>query len=157
MTAGGVAFPALPRREQRLPDDTSAEAMRAFFATRLSDAEASVASEGASGEELSHLVRAAVRLAMVERLLSRCDRAEAVLSNTLSFLTWLAVEHPELHAARRLCALHAAQWCAEELATLYDDHGRPAHARVVRAACAAIERRSFAPHDRASAGGTEPS
>ncbi|HJL14937.1 MAG TPA: hypothetical protein RMH99_04735 [Sandaracinaceae bacterium LLY-WYZ-13_1] len=143
MTAARVVFPALDRRVQELPDETSAEALRTFFATRLQDAEVDTASRDGDGRELAELVRAAIRLAMTERLFARCDRAEAVLSNTLSFLTWLVVECPELSAPRRLGGLQAARWCAEELASLYEDHGRPAHARVVRAALGAIERRAF--------------
>lgn len=82
---------------------------------------------GGDAEALRLLVLAAAGLATFERTLGRCGTAEAELHRCLSVCMHLAVGHQDA-SIDRWRAAECAEWCADALASLYDDHALPAHA-----------------------------
>ncbi|UJR85731.1 hypothetical protein [Sandaracinus amylolyticus] len=82
---------------------------------------------------------AAHRLASLERAAGSHAAAERALSDALTRLLGLAIDRhaqPEL----RLAAANAAESCADDLATLYDDHELAEHAGYARRAIVMAQR-----------------
>ena len=111
---------------------------RAVAARRLLDRATAGTSEDAIAA-VRRLVVVTHQLAALERCASRCAASESVLSSTLSRLLAMAAD-PELAPTLRIAAARGAEPCAEDLALLYEDHDRPAHAGYARRAIALAQR-----------------
>lgn len=136
-----ITFPALTPDVHRdaASQGAAAEHVHGGLRTRFEHAEAGYRLLGRGAPALA---RAAVGLAIAEKMLGRCAHAEAVLSNALSTLAWGALERPGTLLTARLESADAAQWCAAELSELYLDHTMPSHAAAVQKAAVEIGRRA---------------
>jgi hypothetical protein len=143
MRAHVISFPAL-ERHGTATTDTPAQlsTLRELHAMRLSSALRALCAARESASELTALRAYAVathQLATIERCAARCDLAERVLSSTLSHLLAMAGDRA-LSPTLRIAAARAAEPCAEDLATLYEDHGLHDHAACARETLALARR-----------------
>lgn len=124
-------FPVLSSHGE--PQELSSIFVAAWRALNERALESEVRALAGDASALRRLVLASVGLASLERTGGRCASAEAALHRAMSVCMHLAVGHGDLFIDRTRAA-ECAEWCAEELAVLYAEHGLPAHADAVRRA-----------------------